>query len=82
MTAECDMEEALENADLSHVLLVDDDPALLVALSTTLEMHLGHFTLETCQTGARALQCISVMPYDLILTDFEYARNEWARDMA
>ena len=37
----------------SRVLLVDDDPACLDALSGTLQLRLGHFTLQTCSTGVR-----------------------------
>lgn len=54
---------------LSHLLLVDDDPALLDALSGTLQIRLGHFTVDTCQTGMRALDCVTTKRYDAIISD-------------
>lgn len=54
---------------VSHLLLVDDDPALLDALSGTLQIRLRHFTLDTCQTGMRALECAAATRYDLIISD-------------
>ena len=53
----------------SAVLLVDDDPALLEALSGTLQFHFGHFTLDTCDTGMQALASVSATHYDTIITD-------------
>jgi two-component system, sensor histidine kinase and response regulator len=53
----------------SHLLLVDDDPALLDALSGTLEARFGHFTLDTCESGAQALELAKQRPYDTIIVD-------------
>jgi FixJ family two-component response regulator len=53
----------------SAVLLVDDDLALLEALSGTLQFHLGHFTLDTCDTGIKGLAALSATHYDTIITD-------------
>ena len=47
----------------AHVLLVDDDPALLEALSGTLQNRLGHFILDTCDTGMKALECVAARHY-------------------
>lgn len=53
----------------ARLLLVDDDAALLEALSGTLQLRLGHFLLDTCQTGAKALDYIQGRPYDTIISD-------------
>jgi DNA-binding NtrC family response regulator len=53
----------------SHVLLVDDDPALLDALSGTLQARFGHFTLDTCESGTQALELAKQRPYDTIIVD-------------
>lgn len=55
--------------DLSHVLLVDDDPALLDALSGTLNARLGHYTLDACDSGVRALELLKEQQYDTIILD-------------
>lgn len=54
---------------LSHLLLVDDDPALLHALSAMLQIRLGHFTVDTCRTAMRALDCMISKRYDAIISD-------------
>jgi two-component system response regulator HupR/HoxA len=55
----------------SRLLLVDDDLALLNALSGTLQNRLGHYTLDTSQsqTGMQALECVKASAYDTIITD-------------
>jgi YesN/AraC family two-component response regulator len=53
----------------AHVLLVDDDHALLEALAGTLQVRLGHFTLDTCDTGMKALARVTEKHYDTIITD-------------
>ena len=53
----------------ANVLLVDDDHALLEALSGTLQLRLGHFTLDTCDTGMKALASVTTTHYDTIITD-------------
>src|SRR6476619_6750335 len=53
----------------AHLLLVDDDPALLEALAGTLQLRLGHFTLDTCDTGMKALARVTAKHYDTIITD-------------
>ena len=68
------MEDTQEQRRVSHassrLLLVDDDPALLEALSGTLQNRLGHYTLHTSQTGMKALECVKASPYDAIITDW------------
>lgn len=53
----------------SQILLVDDDHALLEALSGTLQLHLGHFTLDTRDTGLKGLASVTTNHYDTIITD-------------
>jgi len=55
--------------DPSRLLLVDDDPMLLDALSGTLEARLGHYTLDACDSGARALELAKQQHYDTIIVD-------------
>jgi DNA-binding NtrC family response regulator len=55
--------------DPSRLLLVDDDPMLLDALSGTLEARLGHYTLDACDSGARALELTKQQHYDTIIVD-------------
>lgn len=61
----------IASRNLSHVLLVDDDSALVEALSGTLQLRLGHFTLETCTDGMAALVCIQAKRYDAIISDVQ-----------
>jgi DNA-binding NtrC family response regulator len=53
----------------SHLLLVDDDQALLNALSGTLEARFGHFSLDTSDSGAKALELAKRKHYDTIILD-------------
>jgi DNA-binding NtrC family response regulator len=54
---------------LSRLLLVDDDPALLEALSSTIEFHLGPLLLDACDTGAKALDLVRTNGYDAMIVD-------------
>jgi YesN/AraC family two-component response regulator len=54
---------------LSQLLLVNDDPALLDALSGMLQIRLGHSTVDTCRTGMKALDCMTAKRYDVIISD-------------
>src|SRR3982750_3309019 len=56
-------------AELSHLLLVDDDPALLDALCGTLHARFGHFSVDACDSGARALELAKQQQYDTIIVD-------------
>jgi DNA-binding NtrC family response regulator len=56
----------------SHLLLVDDDPALLDALSGTLDARFGHhtqYTIDVCDSGATALELAKQRHYDTIIVD-------------
>lgn len=57
----------------AHLLLVDDDPALLEALSGTLHNRLGHFTVDTCDTAMTALASVAAKHYDTIISDVNMA---------
>jgi two-component system NtrC family sensor kinase len=50
-----------------HILVVDDEPSLLVLLSRVLE-HRGHL-VETAQNGKMALEKLADEQYDLIISD-------------
>jgi CheY-like chemotaxis protein len=54
---------------VSRLLLVDDDPALLAALSATLEFHLGPVLFDACDSGAKALDLVRATRYDAIVVD-------------
>jgi len=54
-----------------HVLIVDDDPALLQALPEALRMRMTGLTVDTAQSGAVALDRIAARDYDAIVTDIK-----------
>lgn len=53
----------------SRLLLVDDDPALLLALSVTLQNRLDPCTVDACESGMRALEFIKAHTYATIISD-------------
>jgi two-component system, sensor histidine kinase and response regulator len=53
----------------SHVLLVDDDPALLQALPEALRLRMSEVTVDTADTATAALDRIASRDYDAIVTD-------------
>ncbi len=53
----------------SHVLLVDDDPALLQALPETLRLRMSEVTVETADSASAALDRIAARDFDAIVTD-------------
>jgi len=53
----------------SRLLLVDDDRALLDALSSTIEFHLRPLLLDACDTGAKALDLAKANGYDAMIVD-------------
>jgi DNA-binding NtrC family response regulator len=53
----------------SHVLLIDDDLALLQALPEFLRLRMAGLTVDTADTGAAALGRISARDYDAIVSD-------------
>ncbi|TMH95602.1 MAG: response regulator, partial [Betaproteobacteria bacterium] len=52
-----------------HVLIVDDDPALLQALPETLRLRMNGVTVDTADSAAAALERITARDYDAIVTD-------------
>src|SRR5437879_11408962 len=52
-----------------HVLIVDDDPALLQALPETLRLRMNGVTVDTADSAAAALDRIGARDYDAIVTD-------------
>jgi len=55
----------------SHVLIVDDDAALLEALPETLRLRMGGVTVDTADSAAAALDRIAARDYDAIVTDIK-----------
>jgi len=52
-----------------HVLIVDDDPALLAALHEALRLRMAGVTVDTADSGAAALDRIAARDYDVIVID-------------
>jgi DNA-binding NtrC family response regulator len=58
------------SAQLSHrLLLIDDDPGLLMALPDTLRSRLQSCIVDTADTPDVALQLVQEKPYDAIISD-------------
>ncbi len=55
----------------SHVLIVDDDPALLTALPEALRLRMAGVTVDTADSGAAALDRIAAQEYDAIVIDIK-----------
>lgn len=54
-----------------HVLIVDDDLALLRALPEALQLRMGEVTVDTCDSAGAALERIAATDYDAIVTDIK-----------
>ena len=54
-----------------HVLIVDDDPALLQALPEALRTRMAGLTVDTADSGTVALGQITARDYDAIVTDIK-----------
>src|SRR6266404_5908870 len=54
-----------------RVLIVDDDPALLQALREALRLRMESVTVDTADSGRAALDLITTMDYDAIITDIK-----------
>jgi YesN/AraC family two-component response regulator len=54
-----------------HILLVDDDAALLQALPRTVSLRMPEAMVETCQTGQMALEFLQNQHYDAIVSDIK-----------
>src|SRR5947209_16071880 len=55
----------------SHVLIVDDDAALLEALPEALRLRIGGVTVDTADSAAAALERIAARDYDAIIIDIK-----------
>jgi DNA-binding NtrC family response regulator len=56
---------------MTHVLIVDDDPALLQALPEALRLRMGGLTVDTADSAAAALERIGARDYNAIVTDIK-----------
>ena len=54
-----------------HVLVVDDDPALLEALPQALRLRMSGVMVDTADSAAAALERITARDYDAIVTDIK-----------
>src|SRR5215472_9201127 len=54
-----------------HILIVDDDPALLQALPEALRLRLGEVNVETYDSGSAALARIATTEFDAIISDIK-----------
>jgi len=68
-----ELEEIAEKlgGEQAHVLIVDDDPALLEALPEALRLRMGSVTVETADSAAAALDRMAARDYDAILADIK-----------
>src|SRR5260370_22529748 len=54
-----------------HILIVDDDPALLQALPHTISLRLPEAKVDTSNSAQRALELIRAHDYDTIVSDIK-----------
>lgn len=54
-----------------HILIVDDDHALLEALPEALRLRMGDITIDTCDSAPLALEQMAGYDYDTIVTDIK-----------
>jgi DNA-binding NtrC family response regulator len=54
-----------------HILVVDDDLALLEALPAALRLRMSGVTVDTADSGAAALDRVASQEYDAIVTDIK-----------
>ncbi len=55
----------------SRILIVDDDPALLTALSGALALRMPDVAVESCDSAIAAIQRISQSEFDAVVTDIK-----------
>src|SRR2546423_449901 len=55
----------------ARVLIVDDDPALLQALSEALQLRMRSLAVETSDSATAAVELISGTDYDAIVADIK-----------
>ena len=54
-----------------RVLLIDDDPALLLALPEALQIRMTGVTVDTAESAAAALDQIALEEYDAVVSDIK-----------
>ena len=54
-----------------HILLVDDDPALLEALSEMLQLRMEEVVVDKAESAGRALEWIAAKNYETIVSDIK-----------
>src|SRR5260370_15110121 len=65
------MAGGIDMVDKSHILIVDDDPALLQALPHTLALRISGVQADTSASAQGALELIQAHDYDAIVTDIK-----------
>lgn len=55
----------------ANLLIVDDDPALLDALSEALRLRMDGLQIDTCDSGLAALERIAATDYDALVVDIK-----------
>lgn len=58
-------------ATQGHILLVDDDPATLLALTGVLQTRFDNLAVDTCESGVVALDKVATCDYDAIVSDIK-----------
>ena len=53
-----------------RILIVDDDPAILLTLAASIERLNSAYGVDTCESGAEALTYLEKHHYVLLLTDY------------
>ena len=53
----------------SRLLIVDDDPVMLTALSGMVELHVNGLAVDLCESATAALERIGQIDYDAIVSD-------------
>lgn len=55
----------------SRILVVDDDPSLLMALKSALHLRMSNITVETVDSGDAALELLAISEFDVVITDIK-----------
>src|SRR5690242_11452176 len=65
------LEHALPTSESARLLLVDDDPMMLQAVSQMLALRLNEVHVDTADSAQAALQQLQASPYDAVLSDIK-----------
>ena len=55
---------------ITRILIVDDDPDILLLLTRSLTLVGPDYQLEVCQSGTEALTLGQIRPFDLVISDY------------